>query len=98
VTVRWSPLAIDRVVEIAEWIAADHPAAADRIVDGLFDAAERLVDFPLSGREIPEFERPELREIIWEQYRIVYRIRGEHIDILTVRHTLQLLSESVLTS
>jgi hypothetical protein len=38
VIVRWSPLAIDRVVEIGEWIASERPAAASRIVDDLFDA------------------------------------------------------------
>jgi plasmid stabilization system protein ParE len=48
VIVRWSPLAIDRVVEIGEWIRAERPEAAVRIVDGLFDAAERLKELPLS--------------------------------------------------
>jgi toxin ParE1/3/4 len=64
VIVRWSPLAIDRVVEIGEWIASERPAAASRIVDALFDAAERLDAFPLRGRRVPEFdERTDLREI-----------------------------------
>jgi plasmid stabilization system protein ParE len=46
VIIRWSPRAIDRVVEIGEWIASERPVAAIRIVDGLFDATERLKDFP----------------------------------------------------
>jgi plasmid stabilization system protein ParE len=96
VTLRWSPLAIERVVEIGEWIAVDRPLTATTIVEGLFDAVERLTDFPLSGRQVPEFQRSDLREIIYDQFRIVYRIRDDHIDILTVRHTLQLLSETDL--
>jgi toxin ParE1/3/4 len=90
VIIRWSPLAIDRVVEIGEWIGSERPAAAARIVDWLLDAAERLKEFPLSGRRVPEFdERTDLREIIFEQYRIVYVTSATHVDILTVRHTLQ---------
>lgn len=95
--VRWSPLAIDRVVEIGEWIASERPAAAVRIVDGLFDAAERLKEFPHSGRRVPEFqERTDLREIIFEQYRIVYKVSATHVDILTVRHTLQVMDPAGL--
>ncbi|CAN5795685.1 type II toxin-antitoxin system RelE/ParE family toxin [soil metagenome] len=76
--VRWSPLAIERIGEIGDWIASERPAAAGRIVNGLFDAAERLKEFPLRGRRVPEFEeRTDLREIL--------------IDVLTVRHTLQLM-------
>jgi plasmid stabilization system protein ParE len=97
VIVRWSPLAIDRVVEIGEWIATERPAAAVRIVDGLFDAAERLEVFPLSGRRVPEFdERTDLREIFFEQFRIVYKVSGTRVDILTVRHMLQLMDPSDL--
>lgn len=95
--VRWSPLAIERVVEIGEWIAVDHPDSASRIVEGLFSAVERLADFPESGREVPEFERRDLREIIYRQYRIVYRVRMDCVDVLTVRHSLQLMDEAALS-
>lgn len=95
--VRWSPLAIDRVVEIGVWIASERASAAERIVDGLFDATARLEAFPLSGRHVPEFaERTDLREIFFEQFRIVYKVSERHIDILTVRHTLQTMAEADL--
>jgi toxin ParE1/3/4 len=81
--IRWSPLAIDRVAEIGEWIATDHPDAALRIVDGIFAAVERLAEFPMSGRQVPEFERLDLREIIFEQFRIVYRVSAGQVDLLS---------------
>ena len=85
-------MAIDRVVEIGEWIGSERPAAAVQIVGGLFDAAERLTEFPLRGRRVPEFdERTDLREILVEQYRIVYKVTATHVEILTVRHTLQVM-------
>lgn len=43
---------------------------------------------PRSGRIVPEFENPELREVIYGNYRIVYRVIGsnEDIEILAVVH------------
>ena len=43
--VEWSPLALDRVTDIARYIAKDNPGAAERWVNELFDAVERLADF-----------------------------------------------------
>jgi plasmid stabilization system protein ParE len=97
VTIRWSPLAIERVIEIGEWIASEQPVAAARIVEGLFDATKRLDAFPLSGRRVPEFEdRSDLREIIFEQFRVVYKVTETHVEILTVRHTLQKMDSADL--
>ena len=62
--VTWSPLALERVAEIGGWIAEDRPDAAARVVEEIFAAVERLVDFPESGRVVPEFGRPDLREIV----------------------------------
>jgi toxin ParE1/3/4 len=96
VIVRWSPLAIERVLEIGEWIAAARPEAASRIVEGILSAVERLADLPESGRQVPELERADIREIIYDQFRIVYRIGADHIGILTVRHSLQLMDDADL--
>jgi plasmid stabilization system protein ParE len=97
VRIIWSPLALERVAEIALWIAAERPAAAQKTVGGLFAAANRLSRFPRSGRQVPEFDRPELREVIYRGYRIVYRLAEEHVAILTVRHSLQLMEADDLT-
>jgi toxin ParE1/3/4 len=91
VTVIWSPLALERVAEIAAWIAAERPTVAERMVTELFGAVKRLSRFPESGRQVPEFDRPELREVIHRGYRIVYRLAEDHVAILTVRHSLQQL-------
>lgn len=90
----WSPLAIGRVAEIAAWIAEDRPGAADDLVDGIYKAVQRLSEFPLIGREVPESGRPEIHEIIYRKYRIVYRTTRDRVEILTVRHSLQLLDEN----
>ena len=47
--------------------------------------------FPRSGRMVPEYEAPDIREVIERPYRIIYRIKADQIDILDVVHGAQLL-------
>jgi plasmid stabilization system protein ParE len=92
----WSPLSLDRIIEIAKFIAEDKPGAAEKWIDSVFLSAEKLIKFPQSGRIVPEFAHEEIREIIHGNYRIIYQISSENIEILTVRHGKQLLSETDL--
>ena len=85
----WSPLALERVVEIAEYIAPDRPNAAADWVEAIFASVQRLKRFPLSGRSVPESKRSDLREIIHGSYRVIYRVEAERLVVLTVRHARQ---------
>lgn len=89
----WSPLALERVEDIVQYIAEDKPGAAVEWVDGIFDAVERLSDFPESGRVVPEVGGRRIREVIFGTYRIIYSVRDQ-VDILTVRRSSQLLRMS----
>ncbi len=87
----WSPLAIDRVTEIAEYISLDNPTAAQNRIDEVFNKVGLLKSSPESGRIVPEIERKEIREILYRNYRIIYRFEVQKISILTVRHGKQIL-------
>ncbi len=87
----WSPLAIERVSEIAEYIAQDKPTAAQKWVDKIFNLVERLSEFPESGRVVPEMNNKMFREVISGNYRIIYKHENSEILILTVRHGKQIL-------
>jgi len=91
VKIVWSPLAVDRVFEIAEYIALDKPSAAADWVDTVFESVKRLKKFPRSGRVISEIQLDEFREIILDNYRIIYRIEEKHVSILTVRSGREIL-------
>jgi len=82
----WSPLAIERAAEAAAYIATDHPAAARRWVDELFAVTATLARFPERGRHVPDLPRPDLRELLVGNYRVVYRLEARRIAVLTVRH------------
>lgn len=87
----WSPLAVDRASEIAEYISLDNPTAASKWVEDVFEKVLILDSSPKMGRMVPEISRKEIREIIFGNYRIIYRIEEINISILTIRHTKQIL-------
>jgi toxin ParE1/3/4 len=92
VNVEWSDRALRRIDEIADHIAMDDPTAAERWVTELFSTAERLADFPLSERVVPEIEDDEVREIIYGAFRVFYQV-GDVVEMLSVRHGSQIVRE-----
>lgn len=87
----WSPLAVDRASEIAEYIAQDNPTAAVNWVNAVFTHVEPLKKFPESGRIVPEINIYFFRELVFGNYRIIYRIEENRVSILTILHGKQIL-------
>jgi len=90
----WSPLAVARVREAAQYIARDKPGAARTWVEGIFKQVGQLAAFPTSGRVVPELGREDVRELISGNYRIIYRTKNKVVLVLTVRHGKRLLDPS----
>jgi len=91
VKVVWTPLAIDRVDQEASFIARDKPAAAQRWLEGLFKCVDRLRSFPFSGHRLPELESSDYRQVVYKSHRVVYRLEGDIVAILTIRRFKQQL-------
>ena len=87
----WSPQAIDDLQAIREYISRDSENYAALVVHRLVEAVERLREFPESGRVVPELNKKEIREVIVPPYRIVYRLQGNGVEIVTVYHASRLL-------
>jgi plasmid stabilization system protein ParE len=87
----WSPLALDRALEAKAYIAEDNPRAAERWAAGLVRTVAKLKRHPTLGRVVPEIGLEEYREVRYGRYRVVYRISGNMISILTVRHYSRLI-------
>jgi plasmid stabilization system protein ParE len=49
-----------------------------------FNSGESLVNLPTRGRIVPEFKQENLRELLLDNYRLVYRIKKTSIEIITV--------------
>jgi plasmid stabilization system protein ParE len=94
----WSPLAIDRALEIAEYIALDKPSASDKWINTVFSKVQQLEFSPEIGRVVPEIGNDQFRELIYGNYRIIYRVERKQVSILTIRHGKQILPiEEILT-
>lgn len=90
----WSPLAVSRLEEIFDYISYDNIAAAEKLVETIFNKVETLAKYPERGRRVPEVGRNEIREIFEKEYRIIYRIEKSRISILTIRNFKQILHSS----
>jgi len=84
--VRWTPQAAEDLEAVTEFIAKDSPHYASLFAINVFHAVERLVDFPESGRIVPEKNDPKVRDVILGNYRIVYRLRHTTVELLTIHH------------
>ena len=72
------------VEAIRAYVARDSPRYADLLVERLVSVVERLETDPLSGRVVPEVGDDTVREVIHGNYRIVYRVRSDLVEIVTI--------------
>jgi toxin ParE1/3/4 len=95
-TIRWTESARADLRAIHAYIARDSRIYARRMVDRLKKAVDRLRQFPGSGPQVPEWDRPDLREILVGNYRVIYRLGDKSVEILTVIHAASELSDDPL--
>lgn len=91
--IEWSDFALEDLEDIKHYIAKDSPYYAREFIERIFSASERLIDFPLSGRQVPEAEDSQIREVIVQSYRAMYRVESDRILMLAVVHGSRDLSD-----
>ena len=80
-----APLAQADLDEIWEYVAADNPPAADRLVDTFLDKFLLLAKRPLLG-ELRSDLAPDLRSFSARKYVVYYRPTAGRIQIVRVLH------------
>jgi addiction module RelE/StbE family toxin len=86
VRVVWSDRALTDLRDIVAYIRQHNPSAARRVGHRMRNATRRLARFPLSGRMVPDLPSGDYREVIADQYRIIYRVTEGEVRIVTVVH------------
>jgi len=83
-----APAAQADLADIVCYVAQHNSDAAARLGYELITHTENLANFPEIGRVVPEFQQPNLREVICRSYRIIYRLRHDEqrIDIVRFWH------------
>lgn len=94
VKINWTRQAIEDIYEIREYFRPQSEKYAEQLTDKIFEKADNLEQYPQMGRIVPELERPEIRELIYKNYRIIYHVVSvDRIDILAVHNGLRPLTE-----
>jgi plasmid stabilization system protein ParE len=82
---------VEDVEAVKAYVARDSERYAGLLAERLVAAVGRLESFPQSGRIVPEVGDESLREVIYGNYRLVYRLQPESVEVVTVYHAARLL-------
>jgi|SRR3989339_453823 len=92
----WTDRSVKDLQSIFEFIFKDSPYYAERFIKSLVKSTEKLESMPLIGREVPELPQHNLREIIYKNFRIVYRVSKENdIIIISIIHCSRDFSSAI---
>ncbi|MBA7575679.1 hypothetical protein ES708_17512 [subsurface metagenome] len=72
VKIEWHPKALEDLRAIFDYINRDSPYYAKIIIEKIHLNVHKLKKFPQLGRQVPEFNKNEFRELIIQNYRVVY--------------------------
>ena len=93
--VNWTDFAKAKLHKIHQYIAENSLMVADKTIERIVKRSLQISELPRSGRQVPEYNLPDVREILERPYRIIYQIKSDRIDVLTVMHYRQLLPQSL---
>lgn len=91
IKLEWSEEALEDIESIATYIEKDSPAYASSVVSKFFEKAEILKEFTELGREVPEINDVNIREIFVYSYRLIYKIDSNRVLFIAVVHGKRLL-------
>lgn len=84
--INWTKKSIKDLRAINDYISLDSSFYAARFISKLISRVDQLIEFPESGRMVPEKNVHEIRELIEGNYRIFYRLQKEKITILRIHN------------
>lgn len=84
--VTWTIPAKQDLRLIHDHIALDSKFYAQKVTIEIMEKSEKLASFPETGRIVPEFGDPVLREILIYSYRLIYEVAAKDIVILALIH------------
>ena len=82
--IRWSARALQDLRQLGRYIASHNPAAARRLIQRLRAKVSGIPQFPLMGRVVPELMQNDIREVLEKNYRIVYLVTDDAIEVITI--------------
>ncbi|MGD9679369.1 MAG: type II toxin-antitoxin system RelE/ParE family toxin [Vulcanibacillus sp.] len=93
--IRWSNQAVKDLEAIINYISQDSEDYAKIFVKKIINIIETIPELPYSGREVPEYKNELIREKFFKNYRIIYRIRDDVIEIIRIFHFSRLFNKNL---
>jgi len=88
--------AADDLLQVLAWYASqDVPDVGKRLVAAVVERVDQLAMFPDSGKVVPEFDTPWLRELELPPFRIVYRREAASVIVVRVWRSERLMDPSL---
>jgi toxin ParE1/3/4 len=79
---------------IRDWYVGQSAAeVGDRLIREILASLDQLAEFPESGRVVPEFDQPWLRELVRPPFRVVYRVDRERVRVVRIWRSERLMGE-----
>jgi plasmid stabilization system protein ParE len=86
VKILWSAAAQGDLGRLYTFLARHDLDLADRVLDTLVGAPERLLEFPRRGSRLSEFDPRQVHEIRVGNYLLRYELKGNDILVLRLFH------------
>ena len=81
----------DELNKILDYIAQDSFEYALTFYEQVHEKVHNLRYFPKIGRKVPELDDTNIRELIFKNYRVIYRILEDKIQIIRIFHGSRIL-------
>ena len=92
VSIEFAESALGDLSAILAWYSSQQvPEVGSRLVAAVLERVEQLALFPESGKVVPEFETPWLRELELPPFRIVYRSDEATVTVVRVWRSERLM-------
>ena len=95
-TIRFTPPARTQFLAAVAYIRAERPSASLGFRTRVGDGLAILLEFPDSGRILPEFPQMGFRETLVDSHRFFYRVKGDTVWVVGVWHDAQIPDEPSL--
>jgi plasmid stabilization system protein ParE len=87
VSVTWSETAAAQLQAVRDYLAKSSPGYAQALAERIVARTEDLAAQPLLGAEVPEYGDETIREVFEHPYRILYRVSGEDVQVISIIHS-----------
>lgn len=87
--------AFEDLESIRDYIRKDSPFYADTYIEKILNSIQNIQDFPKIGRFIPKFRNDNIREKRFGNYRIIYQLTPDQINIIAVIHSARKINKII---